>query len=652
MTERMHCRVCGWEGTTQTVMAREQMYGSLDEFDYFECPKCHCLQILKVPDNLGDYYRNESYYSFEKPDMFYDPALEAKEQPRILDVGCGAGAFCCDLVRRGFRRVEGCDPFLENEFHYDNGVVLHNCSVHEMPGEEIFDQIFLNDSFEHVTDPNEVMDSLYRLLKPNGFLVLRLPVYPNIAYDMFGTDWFQMDAPRHIVLYSRSGLKDLALRHGLVVTEEEDDSGDAQILRSFLYTKGIPFFEQTMEKAGQYFSETDLEQINKTIEIAKKNKYGDHATFMLGKLPKNVLILEGEDPCMGVLNHFRRAFGEALHKAGESVLYSGDADALQEIHAKNYKAVIGFQADGLGQELLRESGCRRFNFLLDNPVFILPSISQCDREQYLLCQDEGYADFARRYLGFTHAVAFPPAGDRAENMGPGQGERAYDLVFLGSFFCPKSEELTAEQSRFYEYLLIHSDMPFHKAWIQYQEEQGAHPSEEDVIRGLQQMRDTCLAAAHTLRMRIVEAILDRGLSIHVFGDTWKNYPDPGKRGRLILHPQVDGAQTRDIYHQAKISLNVMTWHKAGMTERIAESMLAGAVCVSESTSYLKEHFTENEICLFDPKHPEEAADLVQQLLKDEPLRNRMALNAFEKASREHTWDKRAEALCAMMGREE
>lgn len=63
------------------------------------------------------------------------------------------------------------------------------------------------DSFEHMTNPHEVMDSLGRLLAPKGVARIEIPVFPNIAFDMFGVNWFQLDAPRHIFLYGKKSME-------------------------------------------------------------------------------------------------------------------------------------------------------------------------------------------------------------------------------------------------------------------------------------------------------------------------------------------------------------------------------------------------------------------------------------------------------------
>jgi spore maturation protein CgeB len=89
----------------------------------------------------------------------------------------------------------------------------------------------------------------------------------------------------------------------------------------------------------------------------------------------------------------------------------------------------------------------------------------------------------------------------------------------------------------------------------------------------------------------------------------------------------------------------MSWHKAGMTERIANIMLSGAVCISDETTYLRDNFIEDEeIVLFKLDKLEELPGKINRLLEDDALRKQISKNAYEKAKREHTWEKRAQEL--------
>lgn len=75
------CKICGTQGEFQTYLAREMMQNKRDEFVYFVCDECQCLQIADVPGNLGEYY-GENYYSFSMPENWLC-SLKSRFQTQI-----------------------------------------------------------------------------------------------------------------------------------------------------------------------------------------------------------------------------------------------------------------------------------------------------------------------------------------------------------------------------------------------------------------------------------------------------------------------------------------------------------------------------------------------------------------------------------------
>lgn len=272
------CRVCDAESDNKRYIVKEMMFGTRDEFEYYICPSCGCMQIENIPVNLGQYYSGE-YYSYNEPSI--NKVVEKKDYTRVLDVGCGAGSLLCSLADEGFANLTGCDPFIEHDLSYENGVKIYKKNIHEMEGE--FDWIYLNDSFEHMSDPNEVMESIYRLLAPNGIARIKIPVFPNIAWDMFGVNWYQLDAPRHIILHSKKSMKYLIEKHCLRLIKMEFDSSIGQIYTSYMYEMDIPYTNHDFEYIRKSFSVDDMKSIQESVDEANRNEYGDHAAFYIMK---------------------------------------------------------------------------------------------------------------------------------------------------------------------------------------------------------------------------------------------------------------------------------------------------------------------------------------------------------------------------------
>ena len=52
------------------------MYGTKDAFEYFQCSKCNCLQISKIPENMAKYYP-DNFYSYKKQTRLKDKPVKA-----------------------------------------------------------------------------------------------------------------------------------------------------------------------------------------------------------------------------------------------------------------------------------------------------------------------------------------------------------------------------------------------------------------------------------------------------------------------------------------------------------------------------------------------------------------------------------------------
>ena len=97
--------------------------------------------------------------------------------------------------------------------------------------------------------------------------------------------------------------------------------------------------------------------------------------------------------------------------------------------------------------------------------------------------------------------------------------------------------------------------------------------------------------------------------------------------------------------RAKISLNVMPWFKDGAHDRIFNSMLNGAVCLSDGSLYLDEILHDGkDYRLYDLAHLEKLPDMVHDILSNRVKWEQMQKNAYTLASKKHTWADRARRI--------
>lgn len=276
------CKLCHASGMFQTYLVREMMQDTKEEFEYFICEQCSALQIKNIPENLGDYY-GRNYYSFSHKLNNTQFENDVINQRKILDVGCGNGELLVNLANRGFGNLYGCDPFIEEDVKYGDRITIFKKSIHEMTIDN-FDEIILCDSFEHMLDPIEALQSAAKLLAKDGILTMRIPFYPNIAMDLFGTDWYQWDAPRHIFIHSFKSLLFIENQVPLKMKSLRFDSNKYQFIDSYLYQKDIPYSEHTFEVIDSFLTKEEQEEFIRLTEENNQKNYGDHVQIEWEKL--------------------------------------------------------------------------------------------------------------------------------------------------------------------------------------------------------------------------------------------------------------------------------------------------------------------------------------------------------------------------------
>jgi SAM-dependent methyltransferase len=321
----MICRICGNREDNVLYTVLEMMLGTREKFEYFQCGRCECLQIVEFPSDMtryypGDYYsyrndfskrhtpcylksflkRRRDYYAMTGKGaiggLIYlvTPNLELRlftkipfrKDAAILDVGSGVGSLLYSLGELGFSSLTGVDPFIPNDISYENGVTIYKKTLTEMTG--VFDLIIFNHSFEHFSSPLEMLGEACRLLLPGGFCFISVPIVSSFAWKQYGVNWVQLDAPRHFFLPSVESMKLLIDLSGFHLTDIVWNSTEFQFWGSEQYLKDIPLFSSAsyvMNKRHSIFSPAQIKEYRKRAKQKNLAGQGDQATFYLRKNP-------------------------------------------------------------------------------------------------------------------------------------------------------------------------------------------------------------------------------------------------------------------------------------------------------------------------------------------------------------------------------
>lgn len=315
------CKVCANTDSNTLHQVKEMQLGLREMFTYMQCGNCDCMQLMDIPGNMEKYYPNEGYYSFnlglaqrQKPDKlrqlkasyliygknklpgsllsigyrvpaYYSWIKNAGVQYRdaILDVGTGNGSLLLDLFKIGFTDLTGIDPFIDNNLQYD-AVNIYKKSIFEMTGQ--FDYIMLHHAFEHMDEPLKVLQQLYSLLKKEKYLLIRTPVMGMYSWKKFGTNWTDLDAPRHIIIHSLKSMALLAEAAGFEIRQTIFDGNYMSLIGSEQYAKDIALCDANsyMEnKPASGYSKKDIDNFKKINAQNDANQQSDQAAFYLYK---------------------------------------------------------------------------------------------------------------------------------------------------------------------------------------------------------------------------------------------------------------------------------------------------------------------------------------------------------------------------------
>jgi SAM-dependent methyltransferase len=132
--------------------------------------------------------------------------------PKLLDVGFGRGDFLLAMRESGWE-PHGIEPDAADvAAAREQGLAVQQGAVDELPyPDDTFDAVTLSHVVEHLHDPVVSLAECLRVLKPCGAIWIATPNVASPAHRRFGRDWFGLDPPRHLVIFTRRGL-DLALR--------------------------------------------------------------------------------------------------------------------------------------------------------------------------------------------------------------------------------------------------------------------------------------------------------------------------------------------------------------------------------------------------------------------------------------------------------
>lgn len=140
----------------------------------------------------------------------------AVEPARVFDAGCGEGRVALTIAARHPElRVDAVDVSPTNIRIASKLNRFPNCAFHLGLIEEVarafpagsFDLAYSFDVLEHVSDVDEVMAAIVRLLRPAGRVCFAVPMHEFVATGPLPEFTFEDEAPGHVRVFTEEELR-------------------------------------------------------------------------------------------------------------------------------------------------------------------------------------------------------------------------------------------------------------------------------------------------------------------------------------------------------------------------------------------------------------------------------------------------------------
>lgn len=234
-TEVVHCPVCESNHYKILYSASDYEYELPGVFYVSSCEDCGLILQQPRPQfqDILRYYteKYEPFRSVGSPLMQkirywflvrprvekYKKLVSHLDRPAdLLDVGCGPGDLLAELSLEKFFICQGVEPvLLAAEMAWKRGLKVHQTTLENFESlEESFDMIIMNHVLEHLSNPKEVTEKAYKLLRSGGVFVGETPSAQSIELAIFRRYWAMFHLPRHLFFFSPALIKRFLKRLG------------------------------------------------------------------------------------------------------------------------------------------------------------------------------------------------------------------------------------------------------------------------------------------------------------------------------------------------------------------------------------------------------------------------------------------------------
>ena len=234
------CPLCGGQQLEHALTCTDH-YASGETFEVVRCAHCgfQMTQNAPVEAKIGKYYETPDYishsdtqkgmmnrvYHWVRQFMLSRKASLVKQASKmstgtLLDYGTGTGYFANAMAQKqwtvkAIEKSPQARAFAKERF----GLDVDAETALPLYEPQTFDVITLWHVLEHVEHLNEMWETLHKILKDRGVLIMAVPNPDSYDAQKYGKWWAAYDVPRHLWHFRPSVMQQFGAKHGFILEE-------------------------------------------------------------------------------------------------------------------------------------------------------------------------------------------------------------------------------------------------------------------------------------------------------------------------------------------------------------------------------------------------------------------------------------------------